>query len=105
MKKQETKKPDNFMQDNAYFFDYNNQNDDLSDFTIDSPNMAPSPETPSVSEAVISSHYSLSEGHDDNVIVADLANMENEVGLENLAEDDTAPVLSKELKAEMKKLL
>ena len=93
------------MADNAYFFDYNGANEDESDSTYHSANMAPSPETPSASEAVISSHYSLSEGHDDNVIVADLANMQNEIGLENLAEDDTAPVTKKELQAEMKALL
>ena len=47
----------------------------------------------------------MSEGHDDNVILADLANMENEIGVENLAEDDKEPILKKELKTQMKELL
>ena len=67
--------------------------------------MAPIPETPSEAEEIISSHYSLSEGHDERVIMADLANMQNEIGLENLAEDDTDPILKKQLKEQIKELL
>ena len=37
--------------------------------------------------------------------MADLANMQNEIGLENLAEDDTDPILKKQLKDQIKELL
>lgn len=91
------------MKDNDYFFDYNNINDAQSGITYHSAEMSPLPEVPD--DIAEPSNYELSEGHDDNVILADLANMENEIGLENLAEDDKEPILKKELNDQMKELL
>ena len=43
------------------------------------------------------SNYVLSEGHDDRVVVQDLAGMKDEIGLENLYADDDRPVSSSEV--------
>ena len=51
------------------------------------------------------SNYVLSEGHDDRVVVQDLAGMKDEIGLENLYADDDRPVSSSEVSDELKKLL
>lgn len=51
------------------------------------------------------SNYVLSEGHDDRVVVQDLTEMQQEIGLENMLEDDEMPVRSSEVSDELKRLL
>jgi len=51
------------------------------------------------------SFHAVSENHDDNVQIVDLADMENELQMDNLEEDDKAPLKGSEIRKDKAKLL